>query len=89
MVVLSGIQSALARTMHQSTFDRSLRTLVRRKPFKPFMVELTSGSHFMVEHPEALAFYNGLGVYLATDGELMLFDHHTVARLVGNGKARD
>jgi hypothetical protein len=74
--------------MHQSSFDRSLRTLVHRKPFKPFMVELTSGAQFMVEHPEALAFYNGLAVYLATDEELMLFDHHTVARLVRNGKAQ-
>jgi hypothetical protein len=74
--------------MQQASFKRSLRTFARRKPFKPFSVELTSGARFVIEHPEALAFYNGLAVYLATDGEVMLFDRHTVARLSSNGKSQ-
>lgn len=74
--------------MQQASFERSLRTFVRRKPFKPFAVELTSGSRLVIEHPEALAFYNGLAVYLATDGEVARFDHHTAARLSSNGKSQ-
>jgi hypothetical protein len=72
--------------MLQSNFERALRRYTRRKPFRPFVVELTSGSSFRVEHPEALAFYNGIAVYLASDADdFMFFDHHTVARLGGNG----
>ena len=71
--------------MVQSNFERTLRKFAHRRPFRPFVVELTSGKQFLVEHPEALAYYNGLAVYLATDDDIMYFDHHTVARVGGNG----
>ncbi|MCI0683383.1 MAG: hypothetical protein L0Y71_14865 [Gemmataceae bacterium] len=74
--------------MLQANFERSLRRFTRRRPFRPFVVELTSGSQFFVQHPEALAFYNGIAVYLASEGDdYMYFDHHTVARVGGNGKS--
>lgn len=73
--------------MLQANFERSLRRFTKRKPFRPFQVELTSGTQFVVEHPEALAYYNGAAVYLASDGDdFMYFDHHTVARVGGDGK---
>ena len=72
--------------MEMASFDRSLRTFVRRKPFHPFKVELTSGSQIEVDHPEALMVRNGVAVYFAPDGEIILFDHDTVARLSSNGK---
>lgn len=47
-----------------------------------------SGARFTVEHPEALAFYGGVAVYLASGAdEFALFDHQSVARLVRNGKS--
>ena len=72
--------------MQSEGFERSLRTLTRRQPFLPFTVELTSGSRFQVDHPEALMVRNGVAVYFAADGEIMLFDHDTVARFARGGK---
>jgi hypothetical protein len=41
--------------MKDETFERSLRAFTQRRPFKPFLVELASGSRFTVDHPEAIA----------------------------------
>ena len=60
--------------MQTDAFERSLRAFVRRTPFVPFTVELTSGTRFQVLHPEALAFNGGLAVYIGTDGTPSLFD---------------
>ena len=70
--------------MQTDAFERSLRAFVRRVPFQPFTVELTSGTRFQVLHPEALAFNGGLAVYIGTDGTPSLFDHESVSQLVGN-----
>src|SRR5579875_2147228 len=48
-----------AAPMQTDAFERSLRAFVRRAPFQPFTVELTSGTRFQVLHPEALAFNGG------------------------------
>jgi hypothetical protein len=69
--------------MAPATFDRTLRAFQRRTPFQPFTVELVSGFRFQVDHPEALVYRGGTGVYIATDGTPTLFDHEGVNRLVG------
>ena len=69
--------------MHTEAFERSLRAFVRRVPFQPFTVELNSGSHLEVLHPEALAFNGGLAVYISPDGTPSLFDHENVSQLSG------
>lgn len=70
--------------MQTEAFERSLRAFVRRAPFQPFTVELTSGTRFQVTHPEALAFNGGLAVHIGPDGTPSLFDHESVSQLVGN-----
>ncbi len=69
--------------MESESFDRSLRTFCRRVPFRPFTVELLSGTRFQVEHPEALAVNGGTAVYITPDGTPSLFDHHSVSQLIG------
>ncbi len=69
--------------MQTDAFERSLRACVRRAPFQPFTVELTSGARFQVLHPEAPAFNGGLAVYIGTDGTPSLFDHESVRQLIG------
>ena len=70
--------------MEIEAFERSLRAFVRRTPFQPFTVELTSGTRFEVMHPEALAFNGGLAVHVGPDGTPSLFDHGSVSQLLGN-----
>ncbi|HEV3002886.1 MAG TPA: hypothetical protein VGX78_00425 [Pirellulales bacterium] len=65
--------------MVSETFAQALRAFARRKPFKPFVVELVNGERVLVEHPEALAFYAGAAVYISPQREFALFDHENVA----------
>lgn len=69
--------------MQAENFDRTLRALSRKVPFRPFTVELTSGGRFEVDHPEALVFRGGLAVYIDAVGVPSLFDHEGVSRLIG------
>lgn len=68
--------------MTQEFFDASLRGLVGRRPFRPFIVEFDNGSTITVTHPEALVFRSGRGVYLAPDGEVNILDHEGVTRFI-------
>ena len=70
--------------MLAENFERTLRGFTQRVPFRPFTVELINGRQFVVEHPEALVFRNGLvAVYIALDGALTIFDHEGVNQFTG------
>lgn len=73
--------------MDSTHFDKSLRTLQRQTPFRPFTVVLVNGDRFQVDHPEAMVVRSGVAVFLAADGTPMLFDHESVSQFVG-GKPR-
>jgi hypothetical protein len=68
--------------MQSHVFDESLRTLVRRTPFRPFTVELMGGARFQVSHPETLAFNGGTAVFISPQGAPNLFDHQNVSQFV-------
>ena len=69
--------------MTGESFEKSLRALVRRRPFQPFTVELVSGDRFEVDHPEALVYRGGLAVYVTPEGVPTLFDYEGVSQLIG------
>jgi hypothetical protein len=69
-------------TMVPETFTQILRAYARRKPFKPFLVELMSGERILVEHPEALAYNGGAAVYISPRGGFAMFDHESVAQVL-------
>jgi hypothetical protein len=69
--------------MEAQSFARSLRALVRRTPFIPFTVEFVSGERIEVDHPEALAFRDGVALYVSPDHTPILFDNQGVSRLIG------
>jgi len=68
--------------MSTDAFDRALRAFQRRAPFRPFTVELMTGTNFQVDHPEALVFRNGTAVFIPAHGPLTIFDHESVSRLI-------
>ena len=76
--------------MERANFERALQAFVQRRPFKPFRVELASGTQFTVDHPEALAHRGTVAVYIDAQGNYTLFDSTGVTRLTetGNGSAR-
>ena len=67
--------------MRQANFESVLQAFVRRRPFKPFTVELVSGGRFIVDHPEALALRGAVAVYIDSGGRYTLFDNTGVNQL--------
>jgi hypothetical protein len=69
--------------MTTENFDLTLRAFQRRRPFRPFTVELVSGDRFEVDHPEALVFRVGIAVFVAPSGAPTIFDHEGVSQIIG------
>jgi len=54
--------------MTPRSFQRALLSFTRRKPFLPFRIELISGDHFTVAHPEAVQIRGNLIFLRCDDG---------------------
>lgn len=67
--------------MNPTTFEESLRSLLRRRPFQPFPVELINGETFTVDRPDAVSLGGGAAGFIAEDGEIYFFDSGNVRRL--------
>lgn len=67
--------------MTEANFHQSLLSFVRRKPFKPFAIELVSGDRFVVDHPEAVAHRGTVAVFIDPGGAYKLFGNTAVSQL--------
>lgn len=74
--------------MTKRIFETTLKAYQIRKPFKPFVVELMSGSLLEVRHPEGLVSYAGAAVYIDRDGAITIFDVPGVTRFSDRPTAR-
>jgi hypothetical protein len=70
--------------VEKENFEKLLRALSHRKPFRSYIVEFVNGEKIDVDHPEALIVRAGVAVYLAADGTPAWFDHLSVSRVVGD-----
>lgn len=68
--------------MDQATFESTMRTLMRRRPFQPFVVELADGRQIEVDAPESVAWGGGAAGYLRPDGEPVLFHCRDVRQII-------
>jgi len=64
--------------VEKDNFEKLLRALSHRKPFRAYTVEFVNGEHIVIDHPEALIVRAGVAVYLAADGTPAWFDHRVV-----------
>ena len=67
--------------MDAEAFEKSLRAFAKRAPFRPFVVELVSGSTLLIEHPEALIFRSRVAVYVDKDNEITILDNEGVSNM--------
>ncbi len=74
--------------MTSGNAQKAIRTFQKRRPFKAYLVELVGGEKIAVEHPEAMVYRAGTGVYFAPDGELTIPDHEGVSRIASDLKER-
>jgi hypothetical protein len=70
--------------MEKDTFDSTIRTFKNRRPFSPFTVAMVNGDRFEVDHPDALAFRDGVGLFVGPEGVPVIFDHEGVSQVVGD-----
>ena len=62
-------------------FQTTIRAFQRRSPFTPCVVELVSGDHIHVDHPEALVIRAGVGVYVNAAGAPSIFEDEGVSQI--------
>jgi hypothetical protein len=67
--------------MTPAAFEESLRALLRRQPFQPFLVELINGETFTVDRSDAVALGGGAAGFIAEKGDIYFFDYRNVRRL--------
>jgi hypothetical protein len=67
--------------MKEQEFERTLKAFRQRMPFKPFLVELVSGTVLTVDHPEALVHRGRAAMHVDQEGNFTLFDNEGVSRL--------
>ena len=70
--------------MTVDNFDQTLTAFQQRSPFRPFTVVLGSGTRFEIDHPGALVFRDGVGVFVGPGGVPVIFDHEGVERFVAD-----
>ena len=70
--------------MTADNFDQTLAAFQQRSPFRPFTVVLTSGTRFEIDHPGALVWRDGVGVFVGPGGVPVIFDHEGVEQFVGD-----
>ena len=63
--------------MSEEQFMQELRDYTQRKPFVPFIVELTDGERVFIDQP-AVAFSGGTAGFINEIGELVGFSHDKV-----------
>ena len=69
--------------MTPKSFRIALRSFARQRPFRPFLIEFSSGNHIRVPHPEAVSYHGSLLVFRSAEGVYALFECHEVTRVMG------
>jgi hypothetical protein len=70
--------------MDRDAFDSAIRTFKHRSPFRPFTLAMVNGDRLEVDHPDALAVRDGVGLYVGPAGGPVVVDHEGVSQVVGD-----
>jgi hypothetical protein len=68
--------------MTRAQFDQVTRSLLKRQPFQPFVIEYDDGQRFVVGQPSELASFAGSASYFDPAGELHLIDSENVRQVI-------
>jgi hypothetical protein len=68
--------------MTAENFDVLLDTLLNRRPFQIFTVELHGGKRFEIDHPQATVFREGIAIFIAPGPVPIWFDHESVSQII-------
>ena len=68
--------------MTNEQFDAAYRAFCRRRPFRAFLIEFTSGTQLLIGHPEAVRNEAQLYMTRCPAGAYVLFAPDNVARFL-------
>jgi hypothetical protein len=68
--------------MTSDQFDAACKAFCRRRPFRPFLIEFTSGAQMPVGHPESVRNEGHFYVARRADGGFVLLVADSVSRLL-------
>ena len=68
--------------MTRDQFDLAYRAFCRRRPFRGFLIEFTSGYQLPIGHPEAVRNEANLYAMRCPDGSHVVFAAESVSRLL-------
>jgi hypothetical protein len=68
--------------MTVDNFQALLETLLSRKPFKVFTVELQNGNRFEVDHPRAVVYRDGFAIFVSPGPVPVYFDNEAVVQFI-------
>ncbi len=74
--------------MDRDLFERALRSLKNRKPFRPFTIAMVDGDRHEIDHPDALAMRDGFALFAAPGSVPVIFDHEGVSQFIGELTAK-
>ena len=70
--------------MQPETFDETLQTFKRRRPFRPFTIALVNGDRVEVDHADAIVIRDGVALYVGPGGVPVVFDYEGVNQIIGD-----
>jgi hypothetical protein len=59
-----------------------IRAFARRRPFKPYLIEFTSGDRLLIKHSELIWRTKDLFVYLVSDANSRVFSGAQVSQVL-------
>ena len=68
--------------MTTENFQKVLVAMIRRRPFKPFTVELNTGVRIEIDHPEATVIREGVAIFIGPGFTPVYFDHDSVTQMI-------
>ena len=68
--------------MTTENFEKVLLAMIRRRPFKPFTIELHGNTRFEIDHPEVTVIRQGVAIFLAPGPVPIYFDHNSVTQII-------
>lgn len=66
--------------MPPEAFKEAMQILRGQSPFRPYIIEFTSGSQIEVRHPEAVILHDEILIYRNGKGGYSLFEYESVCR---------
>ena len=68
--------------MTPENFDSLLASMISRRPFKPFTIELHGGTRFEIDHFGATSWRGGKAVFTSPGGVMIWFDNESVVQVI-------